>query len=315
MTANAYQNTDLFWALRGGGGGTFGVVVHVTIRTFPEAPVVVSNLNISAVDSSTFWDAITQFHSYLPALNDAGGSGYYFMMPQYQVSVMGLMFLNTSDTAIIDRLYHPLVSALNSTSGVSVQYASLPLPNVSSVFSNILLPGPVGTSDDTGAINLIGSRLFSRDLLVSKDGPAKLIDAFKSLDTDIIGHVVAGGAVAANGKSIDSALNPAWRRAVLHIVLGEGWGVNATLAEQEAVKNKMTNVYVPALRAVEGEHEMGAYLNEANPYEVGFQASFWGENYPRLYRIKQKWDPTGLFISRKGVGSEDWDDAGLCRLK
>lgn len=30
--ANQCQNTDLFWALRGGGGGTFGVVLEATSR-------------------------------------------------------------------------------------------------------------------------------------------------------------------------------------------------------------------------------------------------------------------------------------------
>jgi hypothetical protein len=60
---------------------------------------------------------------------------------------------------------------------------------------------------------------------------------------------------------------------------------------------------------------MGAYLNEANAYEKDFQSSFWGDNYNRLYKIKQKWDPTGLFITRSGVGSEDWDTEGLCRVK
>lgn len=322
MYANAYQNTDLFWALRGGGGGSFGVVVHVTIRTFPEAPVVGSNLNISAVDSSSFWDAVTQFHTSLPALNDAGGSGYYFILPQYEfegvdvhVMALFLMFTNTTDTANIDRLYNPLLSSLNETSGITVQYDSYVLPNIGTVFSEILIPGPVGTADATGITNVIGSRLFSRDLLVSKDGPARLTGALESIGTGLTGHVVAGGAVASNGESVDSALNPAWRRTITHIVFGYSWESNATLAEQEAFKDKVTNVGVPALRSVEGEHQMGAYLNEANADEVGFQASFWGKNYRRLYGIKQKWDPTGLFITRKGVGSEDWDDAGLCRVK
>jgi len=35
LTANACQNQDLFWALRGGGGGTFGVVTKATLRTYP----------------------------------------------------------------------------------------------------------------------------------------------------------------------------------------------------------------------------------------------------------------------------------------
>jgi FAD/FMN-containing dehydrogenase len=32
--ANTASNSDLFWALRGGGGGTFGVVVEATIKTY-----------------------------------------------------------------------------------------------------------------------------------------------------------------------------------------------------------------------------------------------------------------------------------------
>ena len=35
-TANEYQNADLFWALRGGGGGTFGVVLESTILATPQ---------------------------------------------------------------------------------------------------------------------------------------------------------------------------------------------------------------------------------------------------------------------------------------
>jgi len=32
VTANEMVNQDLFWALRGGGGGNFGVLVDVTLR-------------------------------------------------------------------------------------------------------------------------------------------------------------------------------------------------------------------------------------------------------------------------------------------
>lgn len=95
---------------------------------------------------------------------------------------------------------------------------------------------------------------------------------------------------------------------------GRSWAPNATLAQQQAVIRNLTEVDMPILKAVEG-CKMGGYMNEANAYEPDFQKEFWGSNYPRLYEVKQKWDPDGLFITRKGVGSEDWDDAGLCRIK
>jgi FAD/FMN-containing dehydrogenase len=45
VTASAANNPDLFWALRGGGGGNFGVTTSLTFATFPTKDVDVVNLN------------------------------------------------------------------------------------------------------------------------------------------------------------------------------------------------------------------------------------------------------------------------------
>lgn len=45
VTASAASNPDLFWALRGGGGGNFGVTTSLTFATFPTKDVDVVNLN------------------------------------------------------------------------------------------------------------------------------------------------------------------------------------------------------------------------------------------------------------------------------
>ena len=38
-TANECQNQDLFFALRGGGGSAFGVVIEASHRTEPKIPI------------------------------------------------------------------------------------------------------------------------------------------------------------------------------------------------------------------------------------------------------------------------------------
>ncbi|KAF7589136.1 hypothetical protein BBP40_004741 [Aspergillus hancockii] len=323
VTANNYQNAELFWALRGGGGGTFGVVVNATVRTFDEVPVTMVNLNFSTISKNPgFWKAVTDFHAAIPSVNDAGAGGYYSITPampfnQMEVATLSalLFFPNQTDIAKIDKLFAPLRSKLNATLGVMSQYQSMSFPSIHQILSGFLIQGDM---DPTGQNVILGSRLFSRDLLVSHDGPAKLINAWKKLELNpgdtITGNIVAGGAVAKNAKTIDNAVNPAWRKAATHMYVIRYWAPNATLAQQQAVIRNLTEVDMPVLKAVEGDN-MGAYLNEANAYEPDFQREFWGSKYPRLYAIKQKWDPKGLFIARKGVGSEDWDDAGLCRIK
>jgi FAD/FMN-containing dehydrogenase len=63
--ANACTNPDLFWALKGGGGGTFGVVSRLTVRThdLPEyfGPV---NFKIAAASDDAYRRLIRQFVSF-----------------------------------------------------------------------------------------------------------------------------------------------------------------------------------------------------------------------------------------------------------
>lgn len=47
-TANACQDQDLFWALRGGGGGTFGVVLESTTKVEELFNITVANIRFPA---------------------------------------------------------------------------------------------------------------------------------------------------------------------------------------------------------------------------------------------------------------------------
>jgi FAD/FMN-containing dehydrogenase len=52
-TANECQYSDLFWAFRGGGAGTFGVVLETKHRLEKQLEVVVSLITFSATQSNS----------------------------------------------------------------------------------------------------------------------------------------------------------------------------------------------------------------------------------------------------------------------
>jgi FAD/FMN-containing dehydrogenases len=77
-TANSCQFSDLYFAIRGGGAGTYGVVTSMTVKVYPSKPVVAQSLAITplANDTDSLLDAITDVYQQYPNIMDAGFSGY-----------------------------------------------------------------------------------------------------------------------------------------------------------------------------------------------------------------------------------------------
>jgi FAD/FMN-containing dehydrogenase len=56
ITANKCQNTDYFWAMRGGRGSTYGVVVAYVLKGIPTVRTARYSGSVSG------WDEITHLH-------------------------------------------------------------------------------------------------------------------------------------------------------------------------------------------------------------------------------------------------------------
>lgn len=79
VKATRYNNSDLYWALSGGGGGTYGVVVSMTVRAYPDERAAAANLTFSALNTTQdhYYEAVEVFQRALPALSAAGGVSIY----------------------------------------------------------------------------------------------------------------------------------------------------------------------------------------------------------------------------------------------
>lgn len=74
LTASPIHNADLYWALSGGGGGTYGVVLSLTAKVYPELPTAAANLTFSGqgLPQETFHDVLQTFMRNLPRIVDTG---------------------------------------------------------------------------------------------------------------------------------------------------------------------------------------------------------------------------------------------------
>lgn len=77
VTANSFQNPDLFWALRGGGGPSFGVVVESTVRTHPSLPYTAVFYTATANDTSSYISLLETWMTHHNGISDAGWSGVW----------------------------------------------------------------------------------------------------------------------------------------------------------------------------------------------------------------------------------------------
>lgn len=107
LVADATQNQDLLWAVRGGGAGQYGVVTGF-IKTYPApATVITASVVLSLVgnDTAAFnasWNALGALASALPGLIDAGvGAGTIQGSAAKGVSIsMGFTVFNSTAEAL-----------------------------------------------------------------------------------------------------------------------------------------------------------------------------------------------------------------------
>jgi FAD/FMN-containing dehydrogenase len=70
--ANGCQHSDLFWALRGGGSGTFGVIVKATMKAYPTPQTTIASLIFSQAQgevanlTSRWWEMAANIHEQFP---------------------------------------------------------------------------------------------------------------------------------------------------------------------------------------------------------------------------------------------------------
>lgn len=304
VTANAQTNSDLFWALRGGGGSTYGVVTSVVVKAYPKIPVAIMSFTLitgPTVSGAAFWEAIRAWFQDFPKYTDAGQYSYWSMIPlgndQFMLN-MAPWFAPNMTTAQLQASVAPWMAKLKAL-GIDLQPKYQQFDN----FYDAWMAGFPLESWGTPNIRQ-ASRLFPRANFVDAAKFNATFEAYKSVVEE--GGLVVGVKISGDAKGVypDNAVNPAWRETVFHAIMATIIDLSGTDAEVQAAGDKMTFDWAQRWRDV--SPGSGCYLSESDYIEPNFQQAFWGTKYDRLYTLKQKYDPLGVFYAHQIVGSEDW---------
>jgi len=166
VIANPFQNEDLFWALRGGGGGTWGVVTSVTYKTHPSRPLSSAILLANSINANSTKNLLAEVIRMTPSLVDQGYGGYCFIF----AGQIQLGFLSPNVTAEETRAtFLPFFEFAASQPGLSVENFTVVYQDFWSWFETLF----VGSGETVGIPTEMSSWLLPKDV-VQTDKPEDL---------------------------------------------------------------------------------------------------------------------------------------------
>ena len=303
LTATPSSNADLFWALAGGGGGTYGAVVSMIVKIYPSTIASMAFMTVPKTEENAdaVFEMVGTFLQTLPAIVDAGATAFWILVPS-AFMLMPVMAPGTTKQDL-DQLLKPTLDKLEDLS-LDYQYSSDEHGSYFLAYQSV--PQMWNVSDFHP-----GGRLIPRTL-VEKGTPA-VVNAVRYIGERTLVAGVSYNLAKPVPDPARVSANPRLREAL--ISLATGLPVNYTSkSEWQATNAMIVHDLLQPIRRIAPDG--GAYLSEASIDEPDFQQQFYGGNYDKLLAVKQKYDPDDIFYARTAVGSDRWveqNDGRLCR--
>jgi FAD/FMN-containing dehydrogenase len=344
-TVNACSDPDLFWALKGGGGGTFGVVTRLTLRTHPLPETFGAVLLTLQADSGEAYHRLVErfVAFYRSALfNPTWGEQVRFG-PRNRLGVT--MVFQGIDGKQAEEVWRPFLAEVDRPGsglryegdhgvvGVRAQDFWNPEFLKSKLAAHVRSdprPGApannvwwASNQEELGIYWHGYESTWMPETLLrenrQKDLAAAIIAATRHWSVGFhFNKGLAGSPPEAIAAARDTATNPAVLGAFALVIIAGGGdpvypGVPGHAPNETEAKDHARRIHLAMAELRKLVPDPGSYVSESNYFEERWQRAFWGANYSRLRSIKRKYDPTALFFVHHGVGSEDWSPDGMSR--
>jgi FAD/FMN-containing dehydrogenase len=340
-TVNAHADPDLFWALKGGGGGSWGAVTRLTLRTW-DLPVFFGGTGgtIKARSNESFARLIARFidiyseRLFNPSWGESVTIGDDNTLKLSMVS-QGLdadqarqawqPFFDWVNGSPQD---YEIVSPLRAGAGLARHWWDV-------VGNNSMIPDTrdgassthgwwQGDQDQVGAfIHGYDSLWLPASLLQKGRRPRLAAGLFASSRHKPVAlhfnKALAGAPPDVIAAARETATNPAVVDAFALAIVADGEapaypGFPRPALDVEAARRDARAIDRATAELRKVAPDGGSYVSEGNYFNASWQRAYWGSHYARLRAIKRKYDPDGLFFVHHGVGSEEWSADGFTRL-
>lgn len=337
---NACRDPDLFWAIKGGGGGTFGVVTRITLRTHDlPAFLGAASGKIKAKSDATFTQLISRFLSFYrdQLLNPHWGEQVSFSPDNtLEISMVSQGLSNEQAIAVWEPFFawvaaspkeFVVTSPLRSGAWESRSWWDV------GANPSMIRDAREGAPKDRGwwqgDQGQVGAFLHGFDSLwlpvslLQADAQKRLADALFSASRHkrVQLHMnkgLAGAPSEALAAVRQTATNPAVADAFALVIIADGGapaypGLPRPAIDLSAAHKDARDIDLATAELRKIVPNAGSYVSESNYFNSSWQNAYWGSNYPRLRAIKAKYDPDGLFFVHHGVGSEECSEDGFTR--
>jgi hypothetical protein len=278
IRANKNRNADLLWASRGGGGGNFGIYTRYKFKVH-RAPARATVFQITW-PWNQFEEVFKAWQQWAPSVDHRLGSELNIGPKKGGNVTMQGLFLGPRTEAI--RLLNP-VSSVGTPTKKIIQ--SLPYQKA---VNFLLPPDPVLTQRFSNQF----SSGFAR-----RPFPDKAIKAMREFLEKVEGDSTAGFFFLNWGGAVSRVSPKAtaffWRKAKFYVEWNSSWLKQSDAAKNIALARNTRRKLQPYI--------VGSYINVPDQGIKNSGPVYYGTNFPRLRRVKAKYDPGNVFNNPQSI--------------
>ncbi|KAI1105907.1 FAD-binding domain-containing protein [Jackrogersella minutella] len=314
LTASPTENSDLYWALSGGGAGNYAVVLSLTAKAHPDGNTAGATLSFANTNPTQYWAGVAAWQKSLLTINTIPHLATSWGLDNTGFS-LNVATLTDGTQADLEAALQPFLQDLK---GLNISLATYNTSEHATFYDHYeayTFPPEIYATNSS-----LGGRLISPSTV--ENNLTGLVDVFRQIVTDAdyprnrisaislnVTHERVGNAAGSN------AVLPAWRDALYTLNVGIGFDADAATAELQDVQAKVNEWQALFTPLTPGG---GGYMNEATFDDAAWKEDYYGANYDRLLEIKKKYDPGFALWQHTSVGMDAyWELNGegrLCRV-